>query len=772
MNRTFRSIHPARAALRPVIARPAMIVFAAAGLIARSTSAVDTKVFVHDSYEDFAQGELKSTSLSNRGQISRAPVKTRRASLDESIVFCLEAGPKDTVFVGTGDKGAIFFLGRNDAVTTLCRLREPLVTALALDAKGRLFAAGAPGGNIYQIHADDPGATPTLFCETRQRYVWDLLPGEKGGLIAATGADGLILDISDKGTSSVLLDTDTENVMALLRTRDQRLLAITQAKARIYHVKGRDSATVLYEGKLDEMRSIVEDAEGALCVALNDKSSARRALMTGPMSLPILLGSNTPPPAPSMDRAQEPPPPTGENKPSAPIPASVPTPAVSSLGPAAGSILVRIDRDGFASLLWKAVDTPIHSLALAADGRTILAAAGYKGVLYAIKPNEDYLALFALEKASPVTLLSHDKKVVIGTANAAEVYELLPRLEAKAEYESPAIDAGFPSSWGALRFQGALTDNRTIRVSARVGSTNDPDDNLWLPWTEEVFIKSGRASLSLPVARYLQYRIVFSDNTNNPDFVEKVEAYFGHSNRPPIIKHIRIEPVAAAKTPAPPLPSPDKGPAPGSNPAAIRLMSSQSSPKQKVSSVSADAFSNSGEKKISWDVSDINEDVLTTEAYFKAEDEKVWKLIEKGIKGKETKLITKTIPDGLYRIRLVVSDRPSNSMEKHATAELISNVFTIDNTPPVIDSISVKSESKQCRVTFSVHDELSNIASIRISIDSGDWETVLPADNLLDSLKEKVSTILKIENNGEHNIAILVTDAEGNTRVDRSVFED
>jgi len=62
-----------------------------------------------------------------------------------------------------------------------------MVTALSFLPGGDLLAGTAPGGRIYRIRPDGKGS---VWCETRERYVWALAAGPDGTVYAGTGDKG------------------------------------------------------------------------------------------------------------------------------------------------------------------------------------------------------------------------------------------------------------------------------------------------------------------------------------------------------------------------------------------------------------------------------------------------------------------------------------------------------------------------------------------------------------------------------------------------------
>jgi hypothetical protein len=91
------------------------------------------------------------------------------------------------------------------------------------------------------------------------------------------------------------------------------------------------------------------------------------------------------------------------------------------------------------------------------------------------------------------------------------------------------------------------------------------------------------------------------------------------------------------------------------------------------------------------------------------------------------------LPDGIYRFRLVVSDRKSNDPQDAKTAEQVSEPVVIDQTPPALVQAEVGND-KLLHVLLK--DALSPIREAVVSVNAGDWKPARVADGLLDSKTE------------------------------------
>ena len=703
--------------------------------------AVETQVHTHRTYEELAKGQLQSTSLTSTGRIFRAPRQQKQAVLGESLILDMEADATGDLYMATGDRGYIYKTIAEDEVTTFAKLAEPLITAITIGDDQALYAAAAPSGIIYRIPLDqtDPDTTPTVFCETGEKYVWSMLTMENGEMLVATGSEGKILKMDREGKATLFLKTDTENVIGLKRFANVGLIAWTQGKGRVYalNLEAPEKSIVLYEAKLEEIKQVVQDRDGALVLAVNGGTNTRKFI--------------------NDLSAQE------KNNGAAPKPAGV------------DAIVIRLDPEGFAALHWKSPDAPISDMTLHENGRSVLVATGAQGKLYRIEENGDHSIVFGVDEAMIIALAPWNGKLAVGTGDGAALYSMDGANDSPGVYLSTAIDAGSPSQWGAIRWEGACPIDGKVELEVRTGNTEEPDDKLWHPWSEKLDATAGHAIASLPVARYLQYRLTLTDGQRAPTMVEAISAFALPRNMAPILRSVQIENVAAGGQPPKPPENVQNRPAPGQAAAAARMAGEAAGQNTPTGGerVSVKAFTNTGQKKITWNAEDLNGDVLKGSVYFRGIEENRWKLIEMDVSGNSVNFDTKAIPDGRYVVRVVVHDKESNVFGNHLEAERISDILVVDNTEPdILDLEAQVDRNGRHRVRFTVRDAVSFITDVRFSIDAGDWQRLAPVDHLYDSQEERFDFHTDALEQGEHVLTILATDAEGNSAVAKEIIRN
>jgi hypothetical protein len=117
---------------------------------------------------------------------------------------------------------------------------------------------------------------------------------------------------------------------------------------------------------------------------------------------------------------------------------------------------------------------------------------------------------------------------------------------------------------------------------------------------------------------------------------------------------------------------------------------------------------------------------------------------------------------------VVASDAPSNPPAQALTAELISDPFEIDNTPPEITGLAATPAGGKLEVRWKAADALSVIEKAEYSVNGGEWTLIEPTTRLSDSRQHDYLLVLE-QASGERAIAVRVTDAAENFSVAKIV---
>jgi len=714
-------------------------------------SAVQTQLVRNDTYDDFAPGQLHSVSLSHLGRLSLAPEMKPIFRPDAEIVWTMAVAPDGRIFVATGHSGKIFVTDAKGKGSLFLDLKAPEVTALLWHSDGKLYAGTSPDGRLLVC---DPPGTATLVCETKEKYVWDLLSDPSGEIIVATGPKGKIFKVNPgKKRNELLFDAPDDNVLSLARDLKGRLLASTQGKGRIYRWDQERETTpvVLFEAPDDEVRRIALDLSGNIFAAVNSEIMTRR------VTFPTLGEGPSAAPRPSEGAAG--PSPT----PSAPEPLRAMPPSM----PTGRSEVFLIDTQGFVRSLWKPTETPIHDIAYDVGRGALMIAAGNKGKLFRLDTRSNYGVVLSAEEERIFALRPVLRQLYLATVGPMAVYCLGENEARRGEYLSPSMNAATTVRWGSLRREGDGAGD--IEIETRSGNTKEPDGT-WYDWKPVKWRDGPRdGRIESEVARYLQWRAIFkAARDGKPRELDLIEVFYVPSNERPQIR--RIEAKKAGGTPT------AGGPTPPAGMASPTMLPSGSAPREGSSGKDFQVEENSNTKRfeITWQTSDPNNDALESALYFRAEDEKNWKLIKDKLTPSRYAFDIASIPDGTYRVKVVVSDAPANFAPNVRTDELISERFIVDNTPPEIGKIKTAATREgakiKWRVTVRATDGTSILGGAKYNVDGQKWNVLAPTDGLFDETAKDFEFDTEMLEGNEHVLGLVVTDREGNSAVAKALL--
>ena len=171
-----------------------------------------------------------------------------------------------------------------------------------------------------------------------------------------------------------------------------------------------------------------------------------------------------------------------------------------------------------------------------------------------------------------------------------------------------------------------------------------------------------------------------------------------------------------------------------------------------------------------WNASDENGDDLDFKVEIRGAKETEWKLLKDDLRDRHFSFDSTAFADGEYRVRITASDAPSNTPQDALKSDMESEVFIIDNTPPVISALTATRASGGIRVHWHAADALSTIKRAEYSLDGADWVRVDPVGRLSDSKAEDYDVTIPAPAAREHTIAVRVTDDNENQQVAKDVL--
>jgi hypothetical protein len=675
----------------------------ASGLAGGFAQAGGTKTHALDDFDDFDDGEVDGAAIETSGRITRG-YASERAELELSSAFtCLTDGKQ--AWVGTADKATIQRVdlrGGTPALEQLVELEGVVVSAMARLPSQDLVVAVLPGSKLLRV---DKAGKVSDFTELKDvEQIWAIVP-HKGKLLVATGPKGELWSVGTDGKDpKVVLDVPEKDILSVLAVGDEILVG-TSPKSRLYKLDDALEGVLLHEFKGDEIRSLALSGS-TLIAAVNqfeDRSVSSRVALTKQLNRSSLTGEK----------------PEDNNTARARAEADAELWAVDL-----GSKRDVLRAQDAAWDLWfaKKAQYFIDLIALDDTG-TVLAASSEGGRIYRARGRRDVSIVADLEERQATGLCLTDGGDVLATASdGAAVYLLSPQpanAKTKARWVSDVLDADHPARYGSFALQG----KGKLELRVRTGPTNEVDDR-WSAW-KPVKLNSEnnelRGAADLPQRRYLQLEVALGDADAE---LRSVTAFYAPENLPPLLKAIDVKPPVVAD---------------GAN-------------EEPDASIT-----------IEWDVEARDDDDLLYDVDVRprggGDDEWVELNKDGPISKTELDLDLDTLADGIYEVRVIASDEPSNGAGAAADDQLISEPFVIDRTRPSLEGMSVSGG----RITGVAKDRGSYVRDVAFSIDGGAFRAASASDGLYDSSTEKFELVLPAElEPGVHRVVVRARDARGN----------
>ncbi|HKI85761.1 MAG TPA: hypothetical protein VKA53_03350, partial [Thermoanaerobaculia bacterium] len=171
-----------------------------------------------------------------------------------------------------------------------------------------------------------------------------------------------------------------------------------------------------------------------------------------------------------------------------------------------------------------------------------------------------------------------------------------------------------------------------------------------------------------------------------------------------------------------------------------------------------------GFRTLRWAATDDNDDTLSYRLEFRRQGDHAgpWSPMAEKLGNTYYSFDATALPDGVYRFRLIASDKPDNPDGDALSASEVSPPVVIDHTPPHL--VSVRARGSELEVV--VEDALNPLRKAEVSFNAGEWKAAEAADGLLDERKETL--IIKVPSTTHLLLLHLMDAAYNNVTIDLS----
>jgi len=386
-----------------------------------------------------------------------------------------------------------------------------------------------------------------------------------------------------------------------------------------------------------------------------------------------------------------------------------------------GSV-IWIEPRGAVTTLW--AEEKVAALALVGDGGGAILGTYPSGRLIRVEPHEPAAVYADLPEAEASVLLARDGRLDAVVTSNPSVLHRRQDAPPRGTWTSAPIDAGATARWGRIRLSGRGVD----RLEWRSGETDEPDE-AWADWRPaEAF--QGEDGGCGARARFLQLRVTLA-------------------GQDALLRSASV--VATAPNQAPMIAALD----------ATR-------PGQKNGAGLPDP---TPLRQVDWKAEDPDGDRLRVGLHAQREGSPHWiPLVEDEVLDKPTfTWDTSGLPDGTYRLRLVVSDAPDNPPDRALSATSFTAPFRVDNTAPRVEVRARVAGDRLLVEGEAVDQSRGRVAAVRVSVDGGAWQVLAAADGIYDEAAEPFEGSLALPGGGVHDVVVQARDADGNVGASATV---
>lgn len=770
MRNLFSTARGHRSAKTSITApRGAFILFAATMLaLAAPALAEHTRWWRQSTFEEFDKGTAKGIALRSDGKLFLAPKFAEFSDASLAYLLQIRADMKGNLYAAGGSNAKVLRIDTNGKSTSVFESQELSAQAIALDAAGNLYVGTSPDGKVYKV---TPAGQSSVFFDPKTKYIWDLAVDKDGTLYVATGDTGKIFSVAPDGKGQVFYASDETHVRSLALDANGNVLAGTEPNGRVLRIPkaaNNRRAFVLYETSKKEITSLLLAPNGDLYVASVGEKTPPSPGQSRPITAETTSGSSnfviSIGPSGATTGASQP----GPQNPFTPLP------TVNS------SSVYRIAADGSPEELWSTRDDVVYSMGLLPGGKLLLGT-GNDGSVLELEGNHIFSKL-AKAASREVTAIATGVggKLFLAAANPGKVFTLGPENESEGTFESQPFDAHIFSRWGRTMWlneniaAGGGTNGSRVAIYARSGNTLDPDSN-WSDWAGPYTNSSGD-KIECPAARFVQWKAVLrgsgANSANAAPAIDWFSVAYLPKNIAPQVTAIAIQdpgirvqglslPSAGAGTQGSAqlrMPQPPPTATSSSSSFTVTTISTMNSSGSAHFDPIPQGTSQKGFESVLWTADDPNDDQMEFSVYFRGENETSWKLLKDKLDTKFYSWDTTSMPDGVYYLKIVASDAPSNPVGDGLSSERESDRFVVANTPPTIAQLTADSASAGVRVKFQASAPVSFITRAQYSLDAGDWTLIFPAGGLSDASKESYDFQLPKVLPGEHTVTVRVYD--------------
>ena len=669
---------------------------------------------------EFLRGDVESLSVDADGHLVLGQVTNDFFDTTAPMLWSLASASDGALWVGSGNDGRLYRIDSDGDGRVVFDADELDIHAVVADAEGAVFAATSPDGRVYRVTPD--GETSTVF-DPDDTYIWALAVASDGTLYAATGEPARIYRVTPQGESELFFESDATHVLSIAFAAGGALLASTESPGQVLRIAPDGRAFVLLDAPFSELRSLRVQPDGAvLVVAVNEQGAQ---VSSSPSSTDTSSSAGAAVATVTATASVTAVVVAGGTRATADASTNGGTGSRGTTG-----AVYRIASDGLWDRLWSS-DAEVPYDAVFTSAGALLVGTGPDGKIYQVADSPPRTVLLGRAPAQQVMrFMPHaDGSLTYATANPGKVVRLTRALAQQGTYESEVRDAETVATWGTISWRGATPAGSRIELSSRSGNTAIPNGT-WSDWSIPYTDAVG-TQITSPKARYLQWRAALFGGDASPMLTSVTTAYLPRNLRPEVTQ-ITVHPPGTVF---------QQAFSSGDPPVAGLDSDTETESKGLAATLGRQGY-RKGIQTFAWQAADDNGDQLEYVISYRREGDITWQLLRSDVRDTVLAWDSSSVPDGTYRVKVTVSDAPSNAPDTALSGERESPIFDIDNAAPHIELADVRDEGGRVVLPFTVRDDQSAIQLVELSQGDDTWRVVYPLDGIPDGLVERFEVAL------------------------------
>ncbi len=441
-----------------------------------------------DTEENFRNGKTDGVAIDSLGRLTPGYRQLSRHTLDEEPRIWSSTFARDKFYFAAGSK--IMSVSGEAAPVLVAELPGMLVSSMASDSEGNIYAASTPGGQIYIIPASGAAqGTAKPFVKLSEPIVSALCCDNSGHLFAGVSGSGKVYRISG-GAASVVFDSNQAHITALTFVeRENKVYVGTAEKGCVYSIDSDLKVNAEFETGEHIVTGIAKDKHNNLYVTTAGAGKLFRVQANGQSD------------------------------------------AVAS-------------SEAFYTIYYDSRDDRVYSGDAEGDITRV--------EIEPLNDQAQFIPVCHTEQEA-VMALATDKagRLYCGTSNVAQVRSFQIHPSGDPSYSSIVYDSQRSANWSRVRLANINDDDRAslikgIVVETRGGETSQPDQ-AWSPWVvapvdgDGYLVKSGSS-------RFIQYKLTWKGSLEAKDardwrnlIVSRVDITYQPTNAAPVLASLSVK---------------------------------------------------------------------------------------------------------------------------------------------------------------------------------------------------------------------------------------